>query len=155
MAFTHIIWDRALETGHTIVDNQHKQWVAAVNALFEAHQRGKGVKEVERTMAFLVSYAHKHLDDEEELQEKYAYPGYPEHKKAHAAFRELAQHLAAVLHRDGPTEEVITQACITIAEWLINHIKSEDSKMAAFIRNEEQQRVRSEKGWTRIFDKTN
>ena len=103
MAYVRIAWDRALETGIAAIDNQHKQWIAATNALFEAHQRGKGVKEIARTMAFLVEYTLKHFNDEEESQEKYGYPHYLAHKQIHDIFKGEAQHLAAVLHRDGPT----------------------------------------------------
>ena len=155
MAYVRIAWDRALETGYAVVDNQHKQWIASVNAFFEAYQRGKGSKEVERTLAFLVSYALKHLDDEEELQKKYSYPGHLEHKQVHAVFKELAHNLVATMRCNGPTDEVINYVCVTISQWLINHIKQNDLKMAAYIRNEEQQRISQKKGWTRLYDGKN
>ena len=37
-------WDSTLETGYEKVDNQHKQLVAALNALIEASKSGKGDK---------------------------------------------------------------------------------------------------------------
>jgi len=155
MAYTRVSWDRALETGYTIVDNQHKQWIAAVNALFEAHQRSKGRKEVERTMAFLVEYTLKHFNDEEELQEKYGDPHSLAHKQNHAEFKNVAQDLAAVLHRDGPTDELISHVCVTISRWMFNHIKQDDLKMAAYIRSKEQQRSKTKRGWIRLYDGKN
>ena len=155
MDYVRIAWDRALETGIATIDNQHKQLIAAVNALFEAHQRGKGVKEVERTMAFLVEYTFKHFNDEEELQEKYGYPHFHAHKQIHDRFKDEAQHLAAVLHRDGPTDEFISHVCDITARWLLHHIKKDDFKMAAYIRNKEQQRSQPKRGWTRLYDRKN
>ena len=155
MPYTRITWDRALETGCATVDNQHKQWIAAVNALFEAHQRSKGRKEVERTMAFLVAYTLKHFDDEEELQEKYGYPYCLAHKQNHAAFKAVAQDLSAALQRDGPTDEVISHVCATISRWMFHHIKQDDLKMAAYIRSKEQQLSKPKRGWTRLYDGKN
>ena len=155
MDYVRFAWDRAFETRIATIDNQHKQWIAAVNALFETHQRGKGVKEIERTMAFLVEYTHKHFNDEEEIQEKYGYPHRFEHKQIHDRFKGEAQHLASVLHRDGPKDELITHTCVTIGRWVINHIKSSDSKMATYIRNKEQQRSQPKRGWTRLYDGKN
>jgi len=155
MDYVRFAWDRTLETGIPIIDNQHKRWIAAVNALFETHQRGKGIKEIERTMAFLVEYTLKHFDDEEEIQEKYGYPNHLEHKHIHNKFKGEAQHLAAVLHRDGPTDELITHTCVTIGRWVINHIKRVDSKMAAYIRDKEQQLSQPKRGWVRIYDGKN
>ena len=155
MDYVRITWERALETGIAAIDNQHKQLIAAVNALFEAHQRGKGVKEVERTMTFLVEYTFQHFNDEEEIQEKYGYPHHFAHKQIHDKFKGEAQHLASVLHREGPTDELTTHVCVTIGRWVIDHIKSEDAKMAAHIRNKEQQRAQPKKGWTRLYDGKN
>ena len=155
MANTRIAWDRALETGYSIVDNQHKQWLAAVNALSDAHQRGKGRKEVERTMTFLEEYTLKHFNDEEELQEKYGYPHYLAHQQNHAEFKDVAQYLSAALHRDGPTDELISHVCVTVSQWMSNHIKQNDLKMAAYIRNKEQERSQPPRGWTRLYNGKN
>ena len=155
MTYTHIAWDRALETGTATIDNQHKQLISMVNALFEAHQRGKGSKEVERTMSFLVEYTIRHFNDEEELQEKYAYPHYLAHKQNHDRFNSITKHLAGVLHRDGPTDELITHICDTIGQWVLNHIKKEDFKMAAYIRHKDQEISQPKRGWTRLYDGKN
>ena len=139
MAYTYTKWDPALATGHDIIDNQHQQLIAAVNALFDAHRNGKGRKEVEKTMDFLVAYTVKHFSDEQKLQEKFEYPHYPAHRQIHEGFKEVAQNLAATLRRDGPTDELISNVCVTIGRWIINHIKSEDFIMAAHIRKREQE----------------
>ena len=137
MAYTYTKWDPALATGHDIIDNQHKQLITAVNELFEAHRSGKGRKEVERTMDFLVAYTIKHFSDEEKLQIKSEYPHHLAHKQLHDGFKGEAEELAAALRRNGPTEEFISHVCVTIGRWVINHIKSEDFTMAAHVRSRE------------------
>ena len=138
MAYTYTKWDPDLATGHDTIDNQHQQLIAAVNELFDAHRSGKGRKEVERTMDFLVAYTVKHFSEEQQLQEKAEYPHYPAHRKIHDEFRGVAENLAAKLRRDGPTDEFISDVCVTIGRWVINHIKSEDFIMAAHLKSREQ-----------------
>jgi len=129
------VWSQDLETGNATIDNQHQQLIATVNALYEAYLSGKGREEVERTMEFLVGYTVKHFTDEEALQRKYDYPEYHEHKQAHTDFKAVALGLSAELYRDGPTDEFIRKVYVTIGEWLVNHIKGEDFKMAAYVQS--------------------
>ena len=138
MAYTYTKWDPDLATGHDVIDKQHQQLIAAVNALFAAHRERKGREEVERTMDFLVAYTVKHFSDEEKIQEKSEYPLYTAHKQIHEGFKAEAQDLAAALRREGPTDELISNVCVTIGRWIINHIKSEDFRMAAHVRSKEQ-----------------
>ena len=132
------VWNPDLETGSVVIDNQHKQLIAAVNALFDAQQSGKGRQEVEKTMEFLVGYTVKHFADEEKLQEKHNYPEYLIHKQTHIDFKRVALELAKELSQNGPTDAFISKAYVTIGDWLVNHIKGDDFKMAAYVRSKEQ-----------------
>ena len=135
MAYHYATWTSDLKTGNTIIDNQHKQLIAAVNALFKAQKDGTGRQEVENTMKLLVEYTKKHFADEEKLQELHGYPDYPAHKQYHADFKNVARKLIDTLHQDGPTGEFISDACSTIGRWVVNHIKTEDCKIAAHIQS--------------------
>ena len=135
MAYTE--WNPEWATGHELIDSQHQQLIAAVNSLFDAQRDGKGREEVERTMTFLVEYTTKHFNDEQKIQEKCEYPLYPEHKRIHDDFKNSAIELSHTLRRDGPTDELVRHICVTIGRWVINHIKSEDFKLAAHIKHME------------------
>ena len=128
-------WNPDLATGHAAIDNQHKQLIAAVNALFEAYKSGKERQEVERTMDFLVGYTMRHFADEEKLQQEFAYPDYLRHRSIHEEFKDEVKELIAMLHRDGLTEDFISRVYVAIGEWLVNHIKGEDFKMAAYVQS--------------------
>jgi len=128
-------WTPDLATGNAIIDEQHKKWIAALNAVFDAHRSGKGRREVEKTMDFMVDYTVKHFNDEEEIQKKHEYPEYDKHHQIHADFKEVVRELRRELIKEGPTDEVITHLYVTMGRWLINHIKDKDIKMAAFVRN--------------------
>ena len=127
------VWSLELETGHAAIDKQHKQLIAALNALSDAYRSGKGSQEVERTMDFLMGYTVKHFADEEALQLKYDYPDYHRHRQFHNDFKATAQALSAELYRDGPTDAFISKVYATVGDWLVNHIRSEDFKMAAYV----------------------
>jgi hemerythrin len=126
-------WTPDLATEHAGIDDQHKQLFVAANALFEACQIGGERREVERTMTFLREYTHKHFADEEALQKKYEYPEHVAHKRMHDEFTGVTRELAEKLSLAGPTDDLIDEIYIAIGEWLINHIRGEDIKMAVYL----------------------
>jgi hemerythrin len=127
-------WDSTLETGHDLIDNQHKQLVTAVNDLLDACREGKGKEAIARTMDFLTGYTIKHFMDEEKLQIKYNYPDFLVHKRYHDEFKVLVGNFTRRLIREGPTELIINDVCAVIGDWLLNHIKGDDFRMAAYIK---------------------
>ena len=131
MAYT---WDSTLESGYEKVDNQHKQLVNAVNNLMEASTSGKGDKVVLETLDFLTGYAVKHFMDEEKLQQQFNYPDYLNHKRIHDEFKEKVGEFVGKVTKEGPTEEIINEVSSAVGSWLLNHIKGDDFRMAAFVK---------------------
>ena len=127
-------WDSSLESGYEKVDNQHRQLVAAVNSLMEASAGGKGDKAVLDTLEFLTGYAVKHFADEEKLQLQFDYPDYKNHKYIHDNFKITVGELVQRVGKEGPTVEVINEVSSIIGSWLLNHIKGDDFRMAAFVK---------------------
>ena len=127
-------WDSSLESGHEKIDNQHKQLIAAVNNLMDASSSGKGDKAVMDTLEFLTGYAVKHFADEEQLQMDYGYPDYLNHKRIHDEFKDVVKDLTQQVAKDGPTVEIIAKVSSTVGAWLLNHIKGDDFRMAAYVK---------------------
>jgi len=127
-------WDSSLETGYDKVDNQHKQLVAAVNNLMEASSLGKGDQAVMETLDFLTGYTIKHFMDEEKLQVQFNYPDYLNHKRIHEEFKTYVGTLVARVKEEGPSGKVITEVTSAVGSWLLNHIKGDDFRMAAFVK---------------------
>jgi hemerythrin len=130
-------WDSSLETGHEKIDNQHKQLVAALNSIIEASQQGKGSEAIFKTLDFLTGYTIMHFSTEEKLQVQYDYPDYLIHKRYHDEFKGTVGELTGRLKAEGPTEEVVGLVTTTIGNWLLNHIKGDDFRMAAFVKAKE------------------
>ena len=127
-------WDASLESGYERVDNQHKQLVSALNNLIESSSSGKGNTAVLETLDFLTGYAVKHFADEEKLQVTYSYPDYLLHKRIHDEFKGVVGELVQRVSREGPTAELINEVSETVGSWLLNHIKGDDLRMAAFVK---------------------
>jgi hemerythrin len=128
-------WDSSLETGYEKIDKQHKQLIAALNALIEAAAAGESQEEIFKTMDFLSAYTIKHFADEEKLQAEFDYPDYLIHKRYHDEFRVTVGEMTSRIRQEGPTEELVGQVTVAIGNWLLNHIKGDDFRMAAYIKS--------------------
>ena len=128
------LWDSSLETGYEKVDNQHRQLVAALNDLSEANSSGKGDKAVIQTLEFLTSYTVKHFADEEKLQKDFNYPDYLFHKRIHDDFKMTVKEMTERIIRAGPSEALVNEVITQLGDWLLNHIKGDDFRMAAFVK---------------------
>jgi hemerythrin len=127
-------WDSSLETGYDQVDNQHKQLIVALNSLIEASQSGQGDKAVMQTVDFLTGYTIKHFADEEKLQQKYDYPDFLNHKRIHDEFKVTVKDMTDRLIKEGPTSELVAEVSAAVGAWLLNHIKGDDFRMAAYVK---------------------
>jgi hemerythrin len=129
-------WDASLETGHEKIDNQHKQLIQALNSLIAASAEGKGQEEIFKTLDFLTGYTIKHFADEEQIQFDYDYPDYLVHKRYHNEFKEFVGDMTRQIRAEGPTETLIGQVTTAIGDWLLNHIKGDDFRMAAYVKSQ-------------------
>jgi hemerythrin len=130
-------WSSELETGYRSIDEQHKQLVLSLNELLAACQHGKHRYELDKTLDFLLVYTTTHFADEEEFQLKHKYPEYERHKRLHDDFKVVASELVQRLMREGATISLIAEVHSTIGDWLVNHIKGEDLKIARHARGEQ------------------
>ncbi|MDR0734541.1 MAG: hemerythrin family protein [Elusimicrobiota bacterium] len=127
-------WDSALETGHELIDNQHKQLFAKLNSLVDAYDSNKGKAELEKTLEFLAAYTIKHFADEEELQVKYNYPDYMRHRTIHSDFKNTVKDMVEQLKQNGYNDKLMEETIVVVADWLLNHIKGDDFRMAAYVK---------------------
>lgn len=127
-------WTADLETGNPTIDREHKQLIEAINQLLDACSQGKGRAEIGKTLQFLDNYVIQHFNDEETLQRRYNYPDYPNHKQYHEGYKKTIQDIMREFKAGGATVVLVGKVNTAIAGWLINHIKREDVKVAAHIR---------------------
>ncbi len=126
-------FDKTLETGNTLIDSQHKELIASINRLLDACSQGKGREEIKNTISFLKNYTDKHFGDEEVLQQKYKYPDIVNHKNLHQTFKDDVKKISEEFEQNG-TSIALTFKVNSIAAWFINHIKVQDKKVVAHIK---------------------
>lgn len=128
-------WTEDLATGIALIDEQHKGIFDMLNTLLNAMDRGKGRKIVERVLGFLENYINTHFHDEEVLMVRHNYKGYASHKAEHAQFRKDFGQLKKEFTHEGATLYMVVQTEQKMVDWLMNHIKLEDKKMAETLKN--------------------
>jgi hemerythrin len=131
MAYT---WNSTLETGHLLIDSQHKELIKTINELVDACHQGQAADQVSKTLNFLLDYTKRHFHDEEALQQQSNYPDYPNHHKLHEDFVQSVVSLAAELKQTGPTPQIINKIVSGVGNWLVQHIMQQDTQVAAHIK---------------------
>jgi hemerythrin len=132
-----IEWTRALATGVTVVDEQHKEIFKRVNRLSEACSAGKGREEVLNLLLFLGDYVKEHFAAEEKLQVRYGYPGYAQHKSQHTRFIADISRLATAFKTEGATLSLVIMTNKTLTAWLVQHISKTDMELADFLKEQD------------------
>lgn len=124
-----------LITGNTLIDSEHRQLFAAVNDLLDACAQGHGRDKIQKTVQFLSEYVVKHFQDEENLQAKHKYPGYPAHKTFHDGYRHQLNDKAQQLLKEGPTVKALGDLNQVVGV-LVSHIRTEDKRLARYIKEQ-------------------
>ena len=122
-----------LLTGNALIDSEHRELFAAVNNLIDACAQGKGRDQIQKTVQFLSDYVAKHFRDEEGLQTKSNYPGYPAHKQFHDGYRRKLAEVSQVLMREGASVKALGDLNGVVAI-LVSHIRTEDKRLARHIK---------------------
>ncbi|MCC8028187.1 MAG: hemerythrin family protein [Clostridium sp.] len=123
-----------LETGNGLIDSEHRQLFQAVNTLMDACSVGKGRDKIKSTSQFLQDYVIKHFRDEEDLQKTHQYPGYISHRQFHGGYAQTLNKICWEIEKEGPTIPILSKLNQHIGV-LVNHIRTEDKKLAEFLRN--------------------
>ncbi|MCL2126179.1 MAG: bacteriohemerythrin [Oscillospiraceae bacterium] len=132
MTFT---WSDDLLVGDETIDSQHKQLVDRYNSLVLACVSGKAIAELEIALNFLADYTVAHFSYEETLQRELEFADYPRHKQLHDGFTQTVKDLINQLQDSGATLGLTYRLSTRIGNWLINHIKQEDTKVGQLIRS--------------------
>ncbi len=123
-----------LLTGNNTIDTQHKELIKALNDLMSACAKGHGRDELAKSIQFLGKYTEFHFSQEEKLQLQSGYPDYQNHKRLHEGFKEKVKVLGDRLQTEGATIVLVGELNMALGQWLLQHIKREDKKVAEHIR---------------------
>lgn len=125
-------WTEELRTGIEIVDSQHKELIAKVNALHEAMKVGKGKEKIAEVFNFLANYTVTHFTTEEKLMTTHGYPDYAHHKSEHTALIKKVQEMGKKL-QEGQISLTIETSNF-LSDWVKTHILKEDKAYIPFFK---------------------
>jgi hemerythrin len=109
------------------VDKQHQE-------LFNIAGRFAATDNFDDAMAELIqvfSYIRKHFRLEEFIMRKAGYSGYKRHYQLHDQFIDQFSNLVSGYH-NSPSERA--QIIAFFSDWIVNHIRNDDQKMAESIK---------------------
>ena len=124
-----ITWNTSLETGHTIVDTDHKQLIAQLNALSDALHEGEGREKITGMIVFLNSYAREHFAREEAHMQRIGCSAYAENCQAHRQFTSKLDGWVEKLRSSGASTSLVLEVHREASAWIRNHIIGCDCKL--------------------------
>ncbi|NLJ59042.1 MAG: hemerythrin family protein [Tissierellia bacterium] len=127
-----ILWNKNLEVGNDLIDQQHKKLFEKADQLFEAGKSGKTKEHIMQMFDFLDDYAKTHFRDEEKYMQSINYPEYNQQKQMHESFIEKLAELRSQYEKDGANISVIIGANQFILDWLVKHISTADKKIGQY-----------------------
>jgi hemerythrin len=130
-----VAWEPEFDTGHALVDVQHRRLVARFNDLLERAREPKGNREaMEEILHDFIGATVAHFGIEEGLMADAGYAGLEAHRAVHAQLTRQIQELAQDLHRG---EVGFTPPILNFLEgWLLCHIQYEDRELAQHLKVE-------------------
>ena len=124
-----IQWSKEYETGHEIVDREHKDIFALVQMVFDISPASRKEK-IDEAINFLAEYTVRHFQHEESLMEQSSYPKTAEHKQQHKDFVQSVVALQERVKSEGNTMRVHIDVNQTVVDWLITHVLGSDKLLA-------------------------
>ena len=125
------LWNKALETGISAIDDQHKELFRQVGILFD----NSNADRVSQTLGFLGEYVEKHFSDEQRLHLKAQYPTWEAHKKMHTDFVTAFKKMKQEYDASGAQLPVLLKVNKTVADWLKDHIMVHDKEFARYYKS--------------------
>jgi len=127
------LWDGSVTTGIPRIDAQHQELLHKLNGLLAAMKARKGQEELAKLIGFLGEYAVKHFSDEEAEMERRKCPLALTNKLGHQQFVRKFQNFKKRFETEGPTPSLVLELQKELCDWVIQHIKQVDTKLASVV----------------------
>lgn len=137
------VWDDFIKTGVPAIDVQHKLLIEAFNELEADIAQGIQPITVKKLLTFLKYYAEWHFEREEKCMDRYQCPVADINKKAHKIFLDKFTRLYDEFQHTQDAESMARRIHAELSDWLVHHIKSIDTKLAASVPAEDKVRTSS------------
>lgn len=133
-----IRWDKSLETGHPLVDAEHRILVLLFRKLDVAIKTQQSDETVRHIIREVVRCVEFHFLSEENLMRETAYPGLKAHQAFHA---ELLIELNLYVDKIAAQREFPEDLLFFLNHWLSKHIADHDRYVAKHVATSAQRPV--------------
>ena len=130
-----IDWSKIYETGHPVVDGQHRNLFKLINDLNIALSKQDTNNMITDSIDKLSAYVETHFQTEEDLMKATSYPDYNAHKQEHDSLKEQAEKLIKLFGL-GKVDLTATISKF-LSDWLKIHIQEIDKKMIDWLKQNE------------------
>lgn len=119
-----IHWLKGFESGHTVIDGQHRNLYRLGNALLNKALNGASQNEVQALFDNLMAHIVEHFRTEESVLVSMKHPVAESHQKIHRALVGRAEQLAKAFRQgEAPTRELVS---FIIYDLITDHLVKED-----------------------------
>lgn len=118
------------------LDDQHQSLFDTLKQLHESFHVEDRNNELIKTFRFLKDYAVNHFQTEQELMEKYHYPGLAEQIGEHEIFIKDLNKMEQLFREEGATTKLFIKLHTKLNTWLVDHISGTDKIMGDFIKQQ-------------------
>ena len=126
-----ITWTPSLEIGVRAIDAEHKHLIEFINLVKAASDRQRSILNGDsRLFNDLKTLLQAHFEREEDLMFGIDYPGVNTHLTAHSTLHSDLDSKILESEQTGDADCAIS----FIATWMVEHMKTEDTKLAEFIK---------------------
>lgn len=127
-----ITWNSDLSVGIEAIDDEHQELLKYLNDLFAACSVGQGPAVLSKTLCWVQRYSREHFAREEDLMQKFGFPGLDEHRERHAELVSELDELIEEFER-GADHDLSNKTMQFLEDWLLHHILIEDKKIGRHI----------------------
>ena len=121
-----IKWDDKYSVGISIIDDEHKEFIAMINKAVAIKENNSNPEEVREILYEMIKYALKHFATEETYMKKFNFPEFQLHRNEHLDFADKTfANLNKVIMGD---YQVANEILEYLKQWLVNHIHGTDRK---------------------------
>lgn len=128
----YFFWTPKLSVGVDMIDDEHKQWIAYINALHAGIEEGKDHEILEKLLDDVIAFSREHFEHEEGLFMETNYPDIKHHKELHDDYLKELEILKqrASQEKGAP---LTLDVMLSIKAWFVDHVQEVDSQLAPYI----------------------
>jgi hemerythrin len=130
--YVFIRWQKTFETGHALIDTQHRLLVFLFKRLDAAIKTGQPPARLYRIVLETRKFVEFHFVSEENLMEETGYPDLAYHRKVHT---DLLLELNLLIGKVSSRREFPDDLLYFMNKWLIEHIGGHDQRVALHARD--------------------